>query len=276
MIDTIIFDIDGVLIDVSRSFRLVIAMVVADYFKTFEGYFGPSIITPQTTQVFKDRGGFNNDWELTEAAILLCYYYKEEYGRFLPIIDLPDWYQGGGLEELYQKTGLPRLNQNWIKRRFQIFYAGKRYCSRLYGFEPEEEITGLIEKERIVLRREFLSERFRYGIATGRTEAETYLALEKMGLEPSFFEAGIVWAVRKPDPTLLYQLVFDHGVYIGDTIDDLRMVQGFAHRKRTLSLVMVKPPFRKEIEIDQPDILFIADNVNDALLRLDRDRGEWT
>ena len=276
MIDTVIFDIDGVLIDVTRSFRLVIAMVVADYLKTYENYYGPSLITPEGTQIFKDRGGFNNDWELTEAAILIVYHLRNEYQHFTPITDLPAWYQGGGLEEIYQKTGISRLDSNWIIRRFQTFYAGRKYCKRLYGFEPETEFLGLIDSEQIILRKEELKEGFNYAIATGRTESETLLAIEKMGLEPGFFKGGIVWGLKKPDPQEIQRLEFQHGVYIGDTIDDLNMVKSFKSEERKLSFIMIKPPFRKDIDLEIPEALFVAEDVNGALRALYQNRGEWT
>lgn len=276
-IDSVIFDIDGVLIDVSRSFRMVIAMVVADYLKTFEGYFGPPIITPEATQVFKDRGGFNNDWELTEAAILLSLSLKNQFQRFTPVKDLPGWYGGGGLNELYERIETSKLNRNWIHERFKILYAGKKYCQRLYGFEPVEEIVGMVEKERVILKRELLSGDFDYGIVTGRTEEETLLALEKIELEPSFFKTGILWEITKPDPEPMERLSFKSGVYIGDTVDDLEMARRFRSKEKRLSFIFVKPPFKKDINWGLEDVLFFADDVNSALRWLvSRDRGEWT
>jgi len=276
-VDSIIFDIDGVLIDVSRSFRMIIAMVVADYLKTFEGYFGPAVLTPEMTQIFKDRGGFNNDWDLTEGTIILSLYLKDRFGRFTPITELPQWYEGGGVDELYQMCKVPRLNREWIVRRFQALYAGRRYCQRLYGFEPDGDVEGLINEERIVLKKEMLSEDFEYGIVTGRTREETELAIERLGFEPSFFKVGILWEITKPDPEPLKRLSFRNGIYLGDTIDDWEMVKRFEGRDRSLSFIFIKPPFRKDFKPDLEGILYSASDVNNALeWILHRNRGEWT
>ena len=56
-IKAILFDMDGVLADVSSSYREAIK-------KTAGKYLG-RIISDYEIQVLKDEGGFNNDWKLT-------------------------------------------------------------------------------------------------------------------------------------------------------------------------------------------------------------------
>ncbi len=58
----LIFDMDGVLVDVSGSYRLAIKKT-AEYFTWAE-------VGMQEIQEFKERGDCNNDWDLTEAIIL--------------------------------------------------------------------------------------------------------------------------------------------------------------------------------------------------------------
>ncbi len=61
MKDLIIFDMDGVLVDVSASYRATIQATV----KHFSGY-EP---TPEEVQDWKNRGGFNDDWKLSHAML---------------------------------------------------------------------------------------------------------------------------------------------------------------------------------------------------------------
>jgi HAD superfamily phosphatase len=61
-IKVILFDMDGVLVDVSRSYRRAIEETV----EHFTGY----KITPATIQRYKNTGGFNDDWKLTHTLIL--------------------------------------------------------------------------------------------------------------------------------------------------------------------------------------------------------------
>ena len=70
-VDTLVFDIDGVLIDVRDSFMKAICQTVQFYFKEILGFQGSqSLINPEETEYFKNAGGFNNDWDLTSAVIL--------------------------------------------------------------------------------------------------------------------------------------------------------------------------------------------------------------
>lgn len=55
------FDMDGVLVDVSRSYRRAIE-------ETVEQFTGRKIL-PGTIQRYKNVGGFNDDWKLTHAII---------------------------------------------------------------------------------------------------------------------------------------------------------------------------------------------------------------
>ncbi len=57
----IIFDMDGVLVDVSGSYRVTI--------KQTAEYFINESIELEEIQQLKDKGGFNNDWDLTEQLI---------------------------------------------------------------------------------------------------------------------------------------------------------------------------------------------------------------
>ena len=57
----LIFDIDGVLVDVSRSYRVAIKQTV-DYFTGKE-------VTLEEIQALKNKGGYNNDWDAAEELI---------------------------------------------------------------------------------------------------------------------------------------------------------------------------------------------------------------
>lgn len=60
-LQALLFDMDGVLIDVSRSYRRAIE-------ETVEHFTGRKI-GPNTIQRYKNYGGFNDDWKLTHAII---------------------------------------------------------------------------------------------------------------------------------------------------------------------------------------------------------------
>lgn len=58
---TIVFDMDGVLIDASKSYRIAVE-------KTFETFAGKKIL-PEEISATKKLGGLNNDWDLTEFLL---------------------------------------------------------------------------------------------------------------------------------------------------------------------------------------------------------------
>jgi HAD superfamily phosphatase len=70
--DILIFDMDGVLIDVAKSYRETLQQTVQVYFKTCLGFkdgeAGP--VTNEDVSLFKSAGGFNNDWDLTSGLLL--------------------------------------------------------------------------------------------------------------------------------------------------------------------------------------------------------------
>lgn len=58
----LVFDMDGVLVDVSESYRATIA-------KTVEHFTGRAI-APDLIQQYKNAGGWNNDWALAQRIVL--------------------------------------------------------------------------------------------------------------------------------------------------------------------------------------------------------------
>ena len=57
----VLFDMDGVLVDVSRSYRSAVAQTAE--------FFTGQVVDPHVIQDFKNRGGFNDDWQLTHAIV---------------------------------------------------------------------------------------------------------------------------------------------------------------------------------------------------------------
>lgn len=70
--DILIFDMDGVLIDVSKSYRKTIQKTIQCYLETCFGFERTrrDWITNEEISLFKSSGGFNNDWDLTSGLLL--------------------------------------------------------------------------------------------------------------------------------------------------------------------------------------------------------------
>ena len=267
-IDTLVFDVDGVLVDVRKSFRKAISQTVQFYFKEVLHFTGtPNIITPEEIDYFKMAGGFNNDWDLA-SAVVLFYLMKaktdnlkntDELGNLEPNIKvfttkiLP---KGGGLAkviELIEKDRVAkeiifsRWDKDLITKIFQEIYAGKEYCINVYGFHPSLiETEGLIKQEKNIIdkeKREIL-QYFSVGILTGRNKGEAKIALERLGWGDIILDGQIITAgdgLEKPHTQGLKRLSVNLktklGIYIGDTRDDLMVVKNFNKEEQEIKFL---------------------------------------
>lgn len=261
--DSLVLDIDGIILDVTGSFRVAISRTVQFYLKEILGFEGDrTALIADKTQLFKLAGGFNNDWELTYAAVLF-YLMKAERVGTRDIDELKKTgpnvknftgqvrEAGGGLKaaeevafDKLKPEAKAKVFEEWdrirIKQIFQEFYAGEDWCERLYGFKPAYiHEPGLINEEKMLLDVDKISAyEPRLGIVTGRTKEETDAALEIAGLKGHIQPEAVAYddggAVVKPQAELLWKIeeVLDTklGIYLGDTPDDLRFVQNSRSR----------------------------------------------
>ncbi len=141
------FDMDGVLVDVSRSYRRAIE-------ETVEQFTGRQIL-PGTIQRYKNVGGFNDDWKLTHAIItdtsmtvpfsriveeFQRRYRGENWDGF--IAEEPPLIQTRTLERLSRPdrimgivTGRPQTEARWTIERFNW----KRYFPLVVSKEHQED-----------------------------------------------------------------------------------------------------------------------------------------
>jgi HAD superfamily phosphatase len=70
--DVLIFDMDGVLIDVTNSYRKTIQQTVDLYLEACLGFAKgrKPLVSGEDISLFKSAGGFNNDWDLTSGLLL--------------------------------------------------------------------------------------------------------------------------------------------------------------------------------------------------------------
>lgn len=258
-VEALVFDIDGVLVDASESYRLAVCEAVRFFVQNELGWIVDAPpLTPDEVDMFKRAGGFNNDWDLTQAAALFLLFKSLRHGvrristlrRLRPSLEeflAEVSAEGGGLSnaekvvvdklELRQRRDLARL---WKRRLLvqlaQEFYAGRKWCARLFGFEPQyvDLEEGFLEREKSLVELSLLPKDMKLGILTGRARRETRLALERLGLLtiiPEEFWVTDDDPIRKPDPKALRVLVekleANSAIYVGDTIDDLQMVNDY-------------------------------------------------
>ncbi|ESP87564.1 TIGR01548 family HAD-type hydrolase [Candidatus Halobonum tyrrellensis] len=233
-VDAVVLDVDGVLVDVADSYRRAVV-------ESVERLYGRTV-DRDDLQPFKDAGGFNNDWELTDAVAL--YVLAGERGYDAPVAAFTDAVgdRGGGvagaravLADALSPADAEAVEAEWeperLRETFQALYLGADLYRELESGDPPFETRGYIHDEPVLLDPETveaLTERYPVGVLTGRPAAEADIALDRAGLEVAADGRFTMddWAEGKPHPRALVTLAerFDarRVAFVGDTLDDVR------------------------------------------------------
>ncbi|MFB6129661.1 MAG: TIGR01548 family HAD-type hydrolase [Salinigranum sp.] len=233
-VDAVVLDIDGVLVDVADSYRrAIVESLDRVYDRTIER---------ESVQLFKDAGGFNNDWELTDAAALYLLASREGLSGTLREFADAVAEGGGGLDAAEAVVGAElseaareRVTAAWdtarLRETFQALYLGSDRYREIEGDDPPFEAPGYINDEPVLIAPETveaLTERYDVGVLTGRPASEATIALSRVGLDLPDERRFTMddWEAGKPDPEALVALAerFDASAvaFAGDTLDDVR------------------------------------------------------
>jgi len=231
-VDAVVLDIDGVLVDVADSYRRAIV-------ESIERVYGDTI-EKGAIQRFKNAGGFNNDWELTDAAALFVLTARETDVDVATFTDaIAD--RGGGLDaakavvrEQLGESAADDVFAAWdaekLREVFQTLYLGSELYRDLEGSEPAFDAPGYINDEPRLVSADTLAtlqERYAVGVVTGRPAAEADIAMDRVGLDiPDEHRFTMDdWEQGKPHPHALLTLArrFDarRVAFAGDTLDDI-------------------------------------------------------
>jgi HAD superfamily hydrolase (TIGR01548 family) len=125
----VLFDMDGVLVDVSKSYRTAIQETVR--------FFSGQPAQPEEIQPLKERGGYNNDWDLTEEIL-------KGRGKAVPKADIVKRFQ-----EFYWGTegkgGLIE-NETWLFPKSQLESLRERYYLGIVTGRPRGETFYTLKK----------------------------------------------------------------------------------------------------------------------------------
>ncbi|MFI5274336.1 MAG: HAD family hydrolase [Ktedonobacterales bacterium] len=270
-LDTALFDVDGVLIDTQRSYRLAV-MCGSERLVRALGLDPPSpMVTQEDIAAFKLAGGFNNDWDLTRCfAALWTARLREWHGRPFARLTPQDWAARAALATQAGRGGI-----TWVRSTFPAtaiptseqarwahdeFYWGAAEVRALFGHEPlyAPEARGFVANEELLLDSGALQALAALGIThlgliTGRVGPEVDRAVQALVKHVAPESAASPWhesafgrspfgsivpatVYAKPDPRALLLALRDVGaraaVYVGDTADDLELVLRYRRESR--------------------------------------------
>ena len=217
-LDTAIFDIDGVLIETSRSYRL--SVIAATQHLTNHILHAGEMSDASTPQITPDdivrwklAGGFNNDWDLTQALTAFCVAREREWrGRPEAARSLAEWAalaseaasQGGGgvawVRTVVPASALPGADEaRWVHDEY---YWGAELLQTLYQRAPRyaPAAPGVVRNEETLLEPALLPALraqgiTRFGVITGRVGLEVAYALQSLTPASGLAENLLVEAV---------------------------------------------------------------------------------
>ena len=252
-VDAIIFDCDGVLIDITLSYDLAIDKTTKFVLKKYYGITHSISITPEIIDGFKSTGGFNDEVDLTYAVILTIAVSEKLKKDKLDLINQVienagptgissvEKFLSGKIDitDLKNKLNYPGNNRNSILYTIfdQLFYGPQLY-QKLFGKKSEFTESGLIENDKIIVSKDLLTNlknklKNKISITTGRgLESIRYSLknlLDEFDLKNSIFLEDEPRELAKPNPEPLYRCIRGldsvHCLYVGDSMEDYIMAK---------------------------------------------------
>lgn len=251
-IDSIIFDCDGVLIDITKSYDLTIIKTTKYVLETF-GIVDPIDVDYKIIDGFKSTGGFNDEVDLTYAAIISIVAAKKlgknQTEFIFDVIKNIDFTGISSVEKYIEKqVDIPEIknqmdypgshHENPLYQIFdQIFYGPELYL-KLFNRTSIFSEPGLIDQDEVILSDmliQKLNKRFNSKLAmvTGRGKDSVRYSLkellDKFDLRNSVFLEDESRDLAKPNPKPLLDSVrgleSTSALYVGDSMEDFIMAK---------------------------------------------------
>ncbi|MGY5152472.1 MAG: HAD family hydrolase [Candidatus Nitrosopumilus sp. bin_6a] len=252
-IDAVIFDCDGVLIDITKSYDLTIIKTAQYVLKHFAQIEGSIDVDFKIIDGFKATGGFNDEVDLTYAAIISIVAAKKlEKDQTDFIFDVINHSDSSGIvsvekfienlvdiSDIKKQLSYPGTHhENPLYRIFdQIFYGPELY-EKLFNNISSFSESGLIEQDDVILD-DFLIEKLqkkfnsKIAMVTGRGKESVSYSLKsllnKFDLNNSIFLEDESRELAKPNPKPLLNSMKGMNsilpLYVGDSFEDFIMAK---------------------------------------------------
>ncbi|MDR3782173.1 MAG: HAD-IA family hydrolase [Candidatus Nitrosotalea sp.] len=254
-LDSIVFDCDGVLIDVSNSYDLAIKKTVDFIIKEMAQVNESGLVTTSMIEGFKATGGFNDEIDVAYALILSVITAKkknEPFSKFvLKVIENADQTGIKSVEkyldhinidvfDIREKLAYPSNKfQNPLSSIFDEMFYGSELYLQLYKRKPQFfDGLGLIENDVVLLNKDLvksLHDKFdkKIAIVTGRGFLSAKHSLKDLfnefDLNNSRFLEDEPREMAKPNPQSLISTIKGmngkNSLYVGDSMEDYIMAR---------------------------------------------------
>ena len=293
-VDSIVFDCDGVLIDITESYDLAIIRTTKYILKNLAKINDSIDIDFEIIDEFKSTGGFNDEVDLTYAAILSIVAAKKiNKDQRIFISEVAKNADSAGissvekyletkanLSEIKNQLSYPgKHNENLLYQIFdQLFYGPKLYLN-LFGIPSKFNEPGLIEHDDVILTQSLLKKlqsKFneKIGMVTGRGYESVSYSLKDMltffNLKSSLFLEDEPRDLAKPNPQSLISCVermkSSKTIYVGDSMEDFIMakkVAAYGHETVFCGIIGTSKDPKKKLKLfEQNDANLVLDSIN--------------
>jgi HAD superfamily phosphatase len=178
--EVLVFDMDGVLVEVNESYREAIRETVR--------HFTGALVSHDTIQDFKNAGGWNNDWLLSQRLI-------QDLGKTISYTDVVEYFNQVFLGK--NGDGLIR-HERWLPKPGLLDELRRNTALAIFTGRPKYEADITLERNAVAGCFDF--------IVTDDSVPNPKPAPDGLVLIQSRYPAKTIW-------------------YLGDTVDDARSAQ---------------------------------------------------
>ncbi len=293
-IDAVIFDCDGVLIDVSKSYDQAILKTTQYVLENFAKINDSIDVDFKIIDGFKSTGGFNDEVDLTYAAIIsLVAAKKLEKDQTSFIFNVIKNADSSGIlsvekylenqvdiSDIKKQLSYPGVHhENPLYQIFDQLFYGPELYQKLFKNSSNFSESGLIEQDDVILNNsliEKLQKKFdsKIAIVTGRgKESISYslkTLLEKFDLKNSIFLEDESRELAKPNPQSLLDSIKGMNsvstLYVGDSMEDFIMAKKVTNLgSKTIFCGIIgtsKNPQEKLELFEQNEAMLVLDSIN--------------
>ena len=248
--DSIIFDCDGVLIDVTTSYDTTINKTISYVLKEIADITADTPLTNEMLLKFKSTGGFNDEIDITYSGVL-CYIAAKKLKKnptelILDILNNADdtgiAYIEGFLDkidvdisDIKSRLNYPSVEKNdLIHATFDQLFFGPELYEKIFQKKSKFSDKGFIENDNVIVTSaliETLKKKFndKIAIVTGRgldaISSSLKEILNQFNVESSVFLEDESRDLAKPNPQSLIRamkgLNSKNCLYVGDSMEDM-------------------------------------------------------
>ena len=292
--DSIIFDCDGVLVDITNSYDQTIVKTAKYVLETLAKINDSIQIDFKIIDGFKSTGGFNDEVDLTYAAILsivAAKNLKKDQTQFINLVINNSDSTGiksvetfiknqVDISEIIEQLSYPGSHKDNILYQIfdQLFYGPQLY-SKLFQNTSKFSEPGLIENDVVIFNNDLadkLGNKFHNQISmvTGRGKESVKYSLkhllEKFDLQNSMFLEDEPRELAKPNPQSLVNSIAGMNskscLYVGDSMEDFIMAKKATILGNETTFCGIigtsKNPEEKLKLFEQNEAILVLDSIN--------------